>query len=129
MLALEAMSRLPESKRPIAFETFIRRGQDDPGIEFTELPGHPKTKVMEGVIFEFDRNQKFGFNERLNYNIIANWVAAEHKSQGTMQLTMQNKKGVIEQYWYVELNGMDGISKAETFFNAVNEAEFYQSNK
>lgn len=123
VLALEALDRLPKDERPIAFETFIRRGPDDPGIEFSELPGHPKTKVMDGITFEFDRNQPFGFNERLNYSIIANWVAAEHKSQGTMQLTMQREVGAIEQYWYVEMNGKEGIGKAETFFKAVNAAQ------
>lgn len=123
VLALEALDRLLKDERPIAFETFIRRGPDDPGIEFSELPGHPKTKVMDGVTFEFDRNQPFGFNERLNYSIIANWVAAEHKSQGTMQLTMQREVGAIEQYWYVEMNGKEGIDKADTFFKAVNAAQ------
>lgn len=123
VLALEALDRLPKNERPIAFETFIRRGPDDPGIEFSELPGHPKTKVIDGITFEFDRNQPFGFNERLNYSIIANWVAAEHKSQGTMQLTMQREVGAIEQYWYVEINGKEGIDKAETFFKAVNAAQ------
>lgn len=123
VLALEAMSRLPESERPIAFEAFIRRGTEDPGVEFTMLPGHPKTKVMEGVIFEFDRNQTFGFNNRLNYNIVANWVIAEHKSQGTMQLLMQNGTGAIEQFWYLEINGKSGLEKARTFFNAVNAVQ------
>ena len=126
VLALEALDRLPEDNRPITFETFIRRGPEDPGIEFSELPGHPKTKVMDGKTFEFDRNQPFGFNERLNYSIIANWVAAEHKSQGTMQLTMQRNEGAIEQYWYLQINGEEGLDKAETFFKAVNEAQVYE---
>jgi hypothetical protein len=78
---------------------------------------------MEGEIFEFDRNQTFGANDRLNYNIIANWVIAEHKSQGTMQLLMQNSTGIIEQYWYNEINGEEGLDKTAEFFEAVNAVE------
>ena len=120
VLGLESISRLPESERPIALQGYIRRGADDPGVEFTQLEGQPKTKVMVGEIFEFDRNQTFGFNDRMNYNIIGNWVIAEHKSQGTMQLLTQSDKGVIEQYWYVEMNGIKGLDKTRQFFEAIN---------
>ena len=123
VLALRAMKELPKENRPIALQAFVRRGADDPGISFTQLEGHPDTKVMEGEIFEFDRNQPFGANDRLNYNIIANWVIAEHKSQGTMQLFMQNSTGIIEQYWYNEINGEEGLDKTAKFFEAVNAVE------
>lgn len=123
VLALEAMHRLPKSDQPIALQSFVRRGAEDEGVSFIMLEGHPKTKVQEGVIFEFDRNQTFGFNDRLNYNIISNWVIAEHKSQGTMQLLMQNSEGIIEQYWYLELNGEERIPKAAQFFEAINAVQ------
>ncbi|RNC79962.1 MAG: PIG-L family deacetylase [Balneola sp.] len=123
VLALEAMGLLPEENRPIALQAFVRRGQDDPGVEFTVMEGYPITKVMEGVTFEFDRNQTFGFNDRMNYNIIANWVIAEHKSQGTMQLLSQNSTGIIEQYWYVEMNGTSGLEKTRRFFEVINAVQ------
>lgn len=123
VIGLEAISKLPEEERPTALQAFVRRGQEDPGVEFTVLEGYPKTKVMEGVKFEFDRNQTFGYNDRLNYNIISNWVIAEHKSQGTMQLLMQNSTGIIEQYWYVEMNGEEGLDKTRRFFEAVNAVQ------
>lgn len=123
VIALDALQKLPKNERPIAFETFIRRGEEDPGIAFTQLEGHAETKVMDGEIFEFDRNQTFGVKDRMNYNIIGDWVIAEHKSQGVMQMLMQNEKGVIEQYWYVALNGKDGLGKAADFFKAVNEVQ------
>ena len=123
VLGLEAISRLSESERPVALQGYIRRGFEDPGVEFTELEGYPNTKVMEGEVFEFDRNQTFGFNNRMNYNIISNWVAAEHKSQGTMQLLIQSEKGIIEQYWYVEMNGIDGLEKTRQFFEVINSVK------
>jgi hypothetical protein len=36
-------------------------------------------------VFSFDRNKGFGHNIALTYQIIANWVIAEHKSQGLFQ--------------------------------------------
>lgn len=123
VIALKAMERLPESDRPIALPAFIRQGSDDPGREYTMLEGHPNTKWMEGVTFEFDRSQTFGANDRLNYTLIAHWVIAEHKSQGTMQMRMQNSIGNIEQFWYLEINGEGGLVKTSTFFDAVNAAQ------
>lgn len=119
VLGLRAMKELPEEDRPVALQGFIRRGEN-PSVSFTELEGHPDTKVIEGEIFEFDRSQTFGANDRLNYNIISNWVIAEHKSQGTMQLLMQTGESVIEQYWYNEVNGKERLEKTAQFFDAVN---------
>jgi len=123
VLGLEAINRLPDEIKPIALQGFIRRGEEDPGVNFSVLEDYPKTKVMDGEIFEFNRNQTFGFNNRMNYNIISNWVAAEHKSQGTMQLLMQNSTGIIEQYWYVEMNGIDRLSKTRQFFETINAVQ------
>lgn len=122
VLGLKAMKELPKEERPIALQGFIRRGED-PGVEFTQLENYPDTKVMKGEIFEFDRSQKFGVNDRLNYNIITNWVIAEHKSQGTMQLLMQTSEAMIEQYWYNEINGKENLDKTAAFFEAVNKAQ------
>lgn len=123
VLGLRAMMELPKEERPIALQAFVRRGADDPGVSFTQMEGYPETKVMEGKVFEFNRNQTFGANNRLNYNIIANWVIAEHKSQGTMQLLMQSSTGIIEQYRYNEINGEEGLQKTSEFFEAINAVE------
>lgn len=121
LLALQAIKSLPESERPIALPAFVRRSAEDEGVDYKMMEGYPITKVRPNTTFEFDRNQKFGFNDRLDYNIIANWVIAEHKSQGTMQLLMQN--GVIEQYWFSELNSDTDLKKTERFFEVINAVE------
>ncbi len=41
-------------------------------------------------VFAFDRNAPIGFHNALNYQIVVNWMIAEHKSQGLLQ-TMDNK--------------------------------------
>jgi LmbE family N-acetylglucosaminyl deacetylase len=122
VLGLRALSELPKGDRPIVLQGFIRRGEET-GVEFTQLEGYADTKVLEGEIFEFDRSQTFGANDRLNYNIITNWVIAEHKSQGTMQLLMQSSESMIEQYWYNEINGKEKLEKTAQFFKAVNAAQ------
>lgn len=121
LLALKAIESLPKSERPIALPAFVRRSAEDEGVKYEMMEGYPITKVRPNTTFEFDRNQKFGFNDRLDYNIIANWVIAEHKSQGTMQLLMRN--GVIEQYWFAELNSDDDLKKTERFFEVINAVE------
>lgn len=123
VLALRAVQKLETEDKPIVLQTYVRRGQEDAGREFDMLKGHPITKVIQGKTFEFDRNQTFGANDRLNYNIIANWVITEHKSQGTMQLMMQNSTGIIEQYWYPEMNGKEGLKKTAEFFEAINAVQ------
>lgn len=118
LLGLRAIKSLPEAERPIALLSFVRRNAEDESMDYEMMEGYPVTKVKPDILFEFDRNQKFGFNDRLDYNIIANWVIAEHKSQGTMQLLMRN--GVIEQYWFAELNGDQNLDKTRKFFEVIN---------
>lgn len=73
----------------------------------------------------FDRRQTFGHDDRLNYKIIGNWVIAEHKSQGTMQMYMG--RGNVEQYWPYAINSTEGIAKARAYFEAVNEVPIYRN--
>lgn len=118
LLGLRAIRSLPEAERPIALPSFVKRNAEDEGMNFKMMEGYPITKVKPDILFEFDRNQKFGFDDRLDYNIIANWVIAEHKSQGTMQLLMRN--GAIEQYWFAELNSDNDLEKTRKFFKVIN---------
>lgn len=121
VLALRALLNIEKEQRPIALQTFIRRGAEDEGVQFVQLEGHPYTKVLKVEKFEFDRSQKFGVNDRLDYNMIGNWVIAEHKSQGTMQNLVYTK--TIEQYWYLELNGEENLNKVKDFFSRINEVQ------
>jgi hypothetical protein len=53
------------------------------------LPGWPVTRARDGApALAFDRLATFGYQDRLDWRVIVNWVIAEHKSQGTMQLAM-----------------------------------------
>lgn len=125
ILALESIQKLPKNERPLVFATDIASSMED-STDYTQLEGYPVSKLMEGVSpLRFDRTQTFGYHDRLNYKIIANWVIAEHKSQGTMQMLMN--KGNVEQYWPYAIDSKDKLSKARTFFKAVNQVPIYHN--
>jgi hypothetical protein len=46
-----------------------------------------------------------------------NWVIAEHKSQGTMQLLMN--RGDIECFWYFDANGPAGQERVADLFEQL----------
>ncbi|MDR8390533.1 PIG-L family deacetylase [Aliifodinibius sp. S!AR15-10] len=124
LLALQAVENMQPEERPIILGTTIFR-ETDGETDFEMLEGYPLTSIsQEHVPLTFDRTQKFGFEDRLNYNIIANWVIAEHKSQGTMQLFMNGVK--VEVYLYYDINRDEDYAKAKAYFDAVNAAEMYK---
>jgi LmbE family N-acetylglucosaminyl deacetylase len=125
IFALQAIQKLPENQKPIVLATDIAGSTED-STSYSQLEGYPISKLMEGQPpLLFDRTQTFGNENRLNYKIIGNWVIAEHKSQGTMQLLMG--RGNVEQYWLYAMNSEDQVPKAREFFKAVNEVPIYRN--
>jgi LmbE family N-acetylglucosaminyl deacetylase len=86
VLALEAVAALPEDARPAVLGSFHgKRDAELPAIP-DALAGFPITRVRADVgPFLFDRGQKFGFKDALDYHIVVNWAIAAHRSQGSMQ--------------------------------------------
>lgn len=128
ILALESIKARPEAERPIVLGGTGRAPDSPPPAEgttppppapqFAGLDEYPVTKIRPGApFFEFDRTQKFGQDNRLDYSIIANWVIAEHKSQGTMQLGAG--RAFIERYLYFDLNPETGLAKAKALFDRL----------
>ncbi len=95
--ALAAAAEVSPQKRPIVLGGWPAGLGGDDMPKYLAVPGHTLTARYSEEVFEFDRNQKIGLDGRLNYNIIANWLIAEHKSQGTMQLFMG--RVALENYW------------------------------
>lgn len=125
IFALQAVQKLPEQDRPIVLATDISSEMND-STDYMQLEGYPVSKLMEDESpLQFDRRQKFGHDDRLNYKIIGNWVIAEHKSQGTMQMYMG--MGNVEQYWPYAINEQEDVAKARDFFKAVNEVPIYRN--
>jgi len=132
VLALRAVQLLPPEERPVVLcaRTASRPpGGDDPPVAsepsdpYTELEGFPITRVRaDAGPYVFDRTQPFGFNDRLNLKIIANWAIAEHKSQGTMQLGMNRSD--LERYFVYDLNPPDAPERAAALFQRLEQARF-----
>ena len=122
ILALTAVKDLPANvPHPIVLGgTDLRKG--DSPKPFTGLTEFPITHISDGVpTYSFDRTQSFGFHHALNYKIIVNWDIAEHKSQGTEQLGMN--QGDLEEFYYFDMNPLEGRERAKQLFDrlAVND--------
>ena len=97
LLALETVASLPEERRPVVLGAEAGRLADAPR-SFGGLPGATLTRTAAGEpAIVFDRNAPFGQQSALNYHIVANWVIAEHKSQGLFQTDFG--KHDAERFW------------------------------
>jgi LmbE family N-acetylglucosaminyl deacetylase len=114
VLALEAVSNLSAEnlsaeQRPLIFGV-ESRSKSDPALTFTELPGQPLTRTVDAApVVTFDRASSFGYRNALNYQIVVNWVIAEHKSQGLFQNDYGREE--FEQFWLFEVSGKDAIER------------------
>ncbi|TDI71525.1 MAG: PIG-L family deacetylase [Bacteroidetes bacterium] len=121
ILAIQAVGRIPEDRRPVILGSFVTGMMDDVVSEFTELEGHPETRIRKDAgPYVFDRDTPLGLDDRLNYNIIVNWLIAEHKSQGTMQLFLGNTG--VERFWVYDMNVLNAEQKTEEFMRRVQSA-------
>jgi len=122
VLALRAAAALPPERRPaclaVALETTERGAPPPP----SPTEGFPITAVTPDAALLFDRTQAFGHRERLDYRILANWVIAEHKSQGTMQLAMG--RAVAEHYFLFEISPPGALRAAREWFEALARPQF-----
>ena len=120
LLALRAAARRPESDRPAVLAA-RSRAEGEPAPTLTPLAGYAESE-LSGLEFEFDRTQAFGYRERLNYKVVANWAIAEHKSQGTMQLAMN---GTDREHYFLFAGGPpDARARCEAWFGALAEPQF-----
>jgi LmbE family N-acetylglucosaminyl deacetylase len=98
-LALEAVERLDENARPLVFGADAEEG-------LLTFEGSPFTApVRRDPSITFDRNWSFGFHNALNYQIVVNWVIAEHKSQGMFQ--NDAGKNRFERFWLFQVSGRE----------------------
>lgn len=102
-LVLEAVSGMPEAQRPAVFGVDARSSREAP-LRFSGRAEAPLTATATpDPYFTFDRTRSFGYREALNYGIIANWVVAEHKSQGLFQL--DSSRHELEEFWLFAVSG------------------------
>ncbi len=117
ILALETINSMDPEDRPIILGGSGRSKSDTVRTIYKGLEGYPITNVSDTIPFVFDRTQKFSYKDALDYKIIVNWVIAEHKSQGTIQLLMN--QGDYELYWYFDINPESGKEKTKELFEKL----------
>ena len=120
IFALEAVAEMPAETRPIVLGVRSLSKEEAASYEYRGFPGFPVTTVAEDAPrLEFDRSRPFGARDRLNHHIIVNWVIAEHKSQGTMQMLMNRDD--IERFFYFALNSDAGRARAQALFDRLGQ--------
>lgn len=123
ILALEAVAALPLADRPVVLGAGPSGRGDTERAPFTVLQGYPITAVRTDVgPFVFDRTQKFGYRDRLDYQIVVNWAIAEHKSQGTFQSLMN--RWDKETFTIYALDAGDAPARTAQLFEALATKQF-----
>jgi LmbE family N-acetylglucosaminyl deacetylase len=121
ILALEAAQMLPDTVRPVVLGSFVGTrgaGQDLVPKDFAGLTDYPITRVRTDLPpFVFDLREPLDPTGRLDYRIVVNWLIAEHKTQGTMQLLMN--VGDIERFWFFEVNDPAQLERTSVFFERL----------
>ena len=123
ILALQAIERMPVPDRPVALGTFSRGQDGKRPLPPDQLESYPVTKLRKDLgPFVFDRTQKFGFKERLDYRVVVNWAITAHKSQGTMQ-TMVGR-GERENYLVYALPATNAQERVQAWFQQLAQRQY-----
>ena len=114
LLTLNVISNLPADNRPVVLGARIRN-KTDTAFKYIQYADYPLSKSLtDTATFNVDRTASFSFKHRVNYKVIVNWEIAEHKSQGVMQMAMND--GDLEEFWYFTLNNREGLLKTQALF-------------
>jgi LmbE family N-acetylglucosaminyl deacetylase len=116
LLALEAVSRLPSVRRPLVFGADAQDKTEAP-VRFAGLRDNPlSATVSPDPVLVLDRAQRFGYRNALNYQIVVNWVVAEHKSQGLLQTDAGRHE--LEDFWLFQ-GGAEGFELLDELRNKL----------
>ncbi len=123
ILALRAVKAMPEDDRPIIIGCSVTDTLKKIPDAFKGLGPYPETAITSQFpIDHFNRLTPFGHQQKLNYQIIVNWLIAEHKSQGSMQFFMG--KGHLEHFWNYDVNPKSADEKIRAFAESLRKTPF-----
>jgi LmbE family N-acetylglucosaminyl deacetylase len=111
-LAAHAIQTLPDNLRPVLL------GFDTDADDYVPSPQAEKDeRWTSSYAYTFDRTTAFGFHNSLTYQIVVDWMIAEHKSQGLLQ-TMVNKDP--KEYMWVDLeSALEAQAGASLLFHLL----------
>ncbi len=117
LLATEAVLQQPAERRPVMLVVGVTEHAKATPLEFAAADGG----LVVGP-FVFDRTQKFGHQDKLDYRVVINWAIAAHKTQGTMQLFAG--RGEREEYFLFGEQRLEGARKAAELFERLREPQY-----
>lgn len=106
LLALEVVRDLEPGHRPVVLGAEPRQSSEHVVYEDGRDLAVPVSAEPD---FHFDRLQRFGFQDALRYDIVVNWIIAEHKSQGMFQNDVA--KHDVEQFWRFAVGPKDAAAR------------------
>jgi len=119
-LAVDAVRTLRVEIRPVVlgFDT-------DPKPYASSVREGDSMRWAETYAYAFDRTTPFGYQNSLSYQIVVNWMIAEHKSQGLLQ-TMVNKDP--KEYMWVDVDSaQDALAAANRLFQTLSTDGYLDS--
>jgi len=119
ILTLEAVNSLAGEHRPVVLGA---SAGNDTQSSYEPIPGQSLTKTLTAEPeFHFDRNVHFGYRQSLSYQIVVDWVIAEHKSQGLFQTKCLQDR--FENFWIFGIDAPEAPQKAAALFAAASGAD------
>ena len=119
LMALAAVAAMPAGRRPVILATNTYK-KGDPPPEYSGRDDFPVARARAGEApLEFDLKQPFGFQDRLDYRIVANWLIAEHKSQGIMQLYLNAFD--TERFFFFAIDDDAGVARTKALFARLSD--------
>lgn len=116
ILALRAVEEMDAEDRPAVLGGLATEAGEVP--TFDALPGYALTRTRSAEPdFSFDRRNPLEVDSLLTYQVIVNWLIAEHKSQGTLQLLVNEWD--IEHFWLYEMNSDAAAARAGDLFRRL----------
>lgn len=116
VVALQSVAKL-QGERPVVLGCQNAPLQTDATLKWTVATGLPPVTLVNSTAFVFDRTRKFGFRDALDYQIIANWEIAEHKSQGLLQTDVNRYSR--EEFVIFDLSGPDSLGRTRRLFEQL----------
>jgi LmbE family N-acetylglucosaminyl deacetylase len=111
LLALEAVKELSATDRPAVLGAQAAKSTTE---TYEPLPQYPITAAAtQSVSLHFDREAHFGYRDSLNYQIVVDWVIAEHKSQGLFQNRCRQDR--FENFWTFRVGKDLPVDSSEIF--------------
>lgn len=118
LAAYQAVSSMSAAK-PALLSCQLASTNDEDQLLWAPSMGATRVTILPAH-YKVSRLTKFGFRNMLDYQIIANWVIAEHKSQGAFQADMGKYEN--EEFAVIDTGKIDSAAKATSLFTALSQS-------